>query len=183
MLTSSGRGGRAASDCARPASTPSTLARNDQSCVRDARAREATCPPSPARPEEPNTTGREAFLARVRFRSSVTRFRSGEEAAQSLHNLGVIDPLGCSATDLIEGGMAFPRFSIGPPRRERVIGVHDDQDAGADRNLLARKLVRIARAVITLVAVQHGLSQGFAVIPHGPQNLGAFECMLLDRFI
>src|SRR5881296_2010240 len=34
--------------CARPASTPSTPARNDQSCVRDARAREAAWPP-PAR--------------------------------------------------------------------------------------------------------------------------------------
>src|SRR3989442_15794986 len=79
--------------------TPSTLARTDQSCVRDARAREATCPPSPARPEEPNTTGRGAFLARVWSRSSVARFRSGEEAAQSLHNLGVIDPLGCPAAD------------------------------------------------------------------------------------
>ena len=31
--------------CARPASTPSTPARNDQSCVRDARAREAAWPP------------------------------------------------------------------------------------------------------------------------------------------
>ena len=33
-------GGLAASHCARPASTLSTTARNDQSCVRDARARE-----------------------------------------------------------------------------------------------------------------------------------------------
>src|SRR5437867_11824940 len=49
MLTSSGLGGQVVSDCARPASTPSALARNDQSCVRDARAREATCPPSPSR--------------------------------------------------------------------------------------------------------------------------------------
>src|SRR6059036_3181708 len=49
MLSSTRAGGQAASDCARPASTPSTLARTDQSCVRDARAREATCPPSPAR--------------------------------------------------------------------------------------------------------------------------------------
>src|SRR6059036_2597687 len=49
MLSSTRAGGQAASDCARPASTPSTLARNDQSCVRDARAREATCPPSPTR--------------------------------------------------------------------------------------------------------------------------------------
>src|SRR5437867_4202621 len=38
-------GGLAASDCARPASTPSAPARNDQSCVRDARAREAAWPP------------------------------------------------------------------------------------------------------------------------------------------
>src|SRR5256886_17686292 len=38
-------GGLAASDCARPASTLSTPARNDQSCVRDARAREAAWPP------------------------------------------------------------------------------------------------------------------------------------------
>src|SRR5881628_4236345 len=30
--------------CARPASTPSTPARNDQSCVRDARARESARP-------------------------------------------------------------------------------------------------------------------------------------------
>src|SRR5207249_2389637 len=43
------RDGLTALYCARPASTPSTLARNDQSCVRDARAREATCPPSPSR--------------------------------------------------------------------------------------------------------------------------------------
>ena len=35
-------------DCARPASTPSTPARNDQSCVRDARARSA--PIAAARP-------------------------------------------------------------------------------------------------------------------------------------
>src|SRR5204862_4964910 len=128
------------------------------------------------------SAGREAFSASLRSRPSVARFRSSDAAAQSLRNLGVIVRLGCSAADFIEGGMAFPRFSIGPPRRERVIGVHDDQDAGADRNLLARKPVRIARAVITLVAMQHGLSQGFAVIPHGPQNLGTFERMLLDRF-
>jgi len=38
-------GGLAASDCARPASTPPTPARKDQSCVRDARAREAAWPP------------------------------------------------------------------------------------------------------------------------------------------
>src|SRR5439155_19411004 len=38
------RSGWGDSYCARPASTPSTPARNDQSCVRDARARESARP-------------------------------------------------------------------------------------------------------------------------------------------
>src|SRR2546422_2172813 len=45
LSAASRAGGLAASDCARPASTPSAPARNDQSCVRDARAREAAWPP------------------------------------------------------------------------------------------------------------------------------------------
>src|SRR5439155_10847231 len=43
-----GGGGRDASNCARPASTLSTPARNDQSCVRDARAQRAALPPRPS---------------------------------------------------------------------------------------------------------------------------------------
>src|SRR2546430_16990385 len=94
MLTSSGRGGRAASDCARPASTPSTLARNDQSWVRDARAREATCPPSPTR------HGRDARAGGISLAALFRQHRSN--SARLAHAL--LRSLSCS--NILIGGLS-----------------------------------------------------------------------------
>ena len=65
-----------------------------------------------------------------------------------------------AARELLERGRGRQRLAIGPRGRHGVVGDADRDHAGAERDLLAGDAVRIAAAVVALVARAHEAGDG-----------------------
>src|SRR5262249_44655541 len=101
---------------------------------------------------------------------AASRRRSIEDLERDLDHAGVVVSTGAAAADLVESGIARERVTVGAPGRQRVVGVGDDDDPGAQRDRVAPQTFGVARAVQELVARPDDRQHALALVAHRAQQ-------------